>query len=462
MRCILLIRNSILVPFFAIILVAISVTAMSLALWTNNVRLNAVINTGEVNVGYEDIVLEEFEEAEGKDVGKCLYSIEASEGSDHLTITIYNGYPGYGCTVEFEIVNKGTIPVVGPFYNVTEIPYGIEVFFNSSAIKQLHPGDSAQYEITAKVLQTAHENSTYTIGIDITYIQWNEVYSYISGFVWNDMNNNRAWDPGENPVEGVNLLLELDGVILASTYTNIDGYYLFTIFPGTYVIRIIIPSGYTNTTVQTIVKSVGAGESSVNNNFGIMKLHTPPTPPALDVKGEFRDTDVNFEKCPAKLGLLLNEANVTISSGKVRSVSPGAFYHVLLISGPGLMNINITITYDYQFNIENGKYGKIRVYLLNATTKCIINELSNGFTYTIDNALNKAIVNITLPNPLQPGVTILIYSKFKPTEYDSVKEPHGLIGHDWSSLDKFFEVNHYVVTSIGSLSGSTIIQITKK
>lgn len=439
----------------------VSITAMSLALWTNNLRLNAVISTGEVKVDYENIMLKEFEEAEGKDVGRCLYSIEASEGSGHLMINIYNGYPGYGCTVNFKIVNKGTIPVVGPFYNITDVPDGIEVFFKPSEIKQLHPGDSAQYEIIVKVLQVAHENSTYTVSIDITYIQWNEAYSYISGYVWNDINNNKAWDPDENPVEGVNILLELDGVIIASTYTNIDGYYLFTVFPGTYVIKIVIPDGYTNTTAQTIVKSVGAGESSVNNNFGIMKLHVPPTPPVLDVKGEFRDTNMNSEKCPAKLGGLLNKINVAISEGKIKSVSPGAFFHVLWISSPGLMNIDITITYGYQFNIEDGKDGKIRVYLLNTTTMCI-NELNNEFTYNIDNTLNKAIVNITLPNPLQPGITILIYSKFKPTEYDSVKEPYGLKGHDWDSLDKFFNVNHYVVTSIGSLSGSTTIQITKK
>ncbi|MEM4757144.1 MAG: hypothetical protein QW254_03800, partial [Desulfurococcaceae archaeon] len=190
----------------AVVLMLATAIAISMAMWMGTLRLNAMVKTGEVNVDYENIVVEEFDEAEGKDVGNCTYTITTSDNADRLEIHISNGYPGYGCRIGFDIVNTGTIPVVGPFYNMTEIPSEIEVVFNPPSVQQLHPGDLAHYEIIIGVLQSANESSEYVVDIDITYIQWDEAYSSISGYVWNDTNENGIWDPGEDPVEGVTIL----------------------------------------------------------------------------------------------------------------------------------------------------------------------------------------------------------------------------------------------------------------
>ncbi|MEM4809226.1 MAG: SdrD B-like domain-containing protein [Desulfurococcaceae archaeon] len=451
----------------AVVLMLATAIAISMAMWMGTLRLNAMVKTGEVNVDYENIVVEEFDEAEGKDVGNCTYTITTSDNADRLEIHISNGYPGYGCRIGFDIVNTGTIPVVGPFYNMTEIPSEIEVVFNPPSVQQLHPGDLAHYEIIIGVLQSANESSEYVVDIDITYIQWNGAYSSISGYVWNDTNENGIWDPGEDPVEGVTILLEQGNIVIVSTFTNSDGYYYFPVHPGTYIIKILLPTGYVNTTALTLTRTISAGESSINNNFGIMRPPLPPPPPplpGLNIMGEFRETNTDFKKCPVKLGTPLDSIRAEVrKEGKVVSVSPGAFYHVLWISGTGLDNVNITVTYDYQFNIEDGFDGKIRVYMLNTTTMCVIQELGYGeYEYSVDNTLNTAIMNITLSNPLSSDAVVLIYIKFKPTDYDSDKEPHGLIGHIWDTLDKNFEVNYNIAANTGSATGTSIIQIVKK
>jgi len=449
-------------PVVALTLVAIVMFAS--AMWTGILRLNAVVETGEVNIAYRNVTISEASEVGGKDVGNCIYTLETGGSVDRLKISISNGYPGYKCIVTFNVVNTGTIPVIGPFFNVTEIPHGVRVVFNPPSVQQLHPGDLAHYEVVVEVLQEASENSNYTVDIEITYIQWNEAYSSISGYVWNDVNSDEAWNPGEDPVEDVNVLLRQDGVTIGSTYTSINGYYSFMVYPGTYVIEIVVPPGYTNTTTLAITRTVSIGESSTNNNFGIVQQLTPPPPQGLSVWGEFRETDVDFRKCPAKLGTPLDRVNATVSkTGEVISVAPGAFYYVLWVNGTGLTSINITLAYDYQFNIEDGAGGKIRVYMLNTTTMCITKELDNGaYTYSVNNTLNRAIVNITLSNPLPPDAVILVYTKFKPTHYDPCKEPNGLIGHRWDTLDKSFEVNYNAVANVGSLSGASTIQIVKK
>lgn len=438
--------------------------ALSLAMWTNVLKLNTLISTGEIDLDYRNVYLEEFNEDDNKDVGTCSYVIESSNGIDYLKMFISNGYPGYGCRVSFEIVNTGSIPVIGPFYNVTETPQGVEVIFNPPDILQLHPGDSANYEISVIVLQEAGENSTYFIDIAITYVQWNEAHSSISGYVWNDVDNNGLWDPGEEPVEGVLILLERGGVMIAYRYTDQDGYYYFLVQPGTYTIKIIIPPGYTNTTPITIVSTLEAGQSSVNNNFGIVFIITS----SLTVFGEFRHTDKNLNECPVFLGTLLEKINVTVPSsgeymGRVISVSPGAYYHILWINGSGLRNVSITYTYDYQFDIENGFSGKIRAYVLNTTTMCIIRQLSMvEFNYSVNNTSNEASMSINLPNQLSWDSAILIYSKFKPTHYHIIYEPYGLRYNYWDHLDKYFEITWEVISNIGSASGTNIIGIFKK
>jgi hypothetical protein len=112
--------------------------------------------------------------------------------------------------------------------------------------------------------------------------------------------NNGKQDAGENGLDGVtvNLISEL-GTIVATTQTDASGFYLFTdVDPGNYRIEVIPPTGYafcnqTNTsdadildaeigsdfdktTGQTYLFNLGAGESEMDIDAGLVLLSTLP------------------------------------------------------------------------------------------------------------------------------------------------------------------------------------------
>jgi hypothetical protein len=135
--------------------------------------------------------VEEGSDLEAKDVGQCTVSLTEYEneegmnpstaGNDDLdlVITITNGYPGYKCEVQFEVKNTGSIPVMGPTYVDPPSPYTdgyilVEHNINTGTCVQLHPGDTQTFEINVTVLQTAEEQTEYTVQIYLRYDQWNE------------------------------------------------------------------------------------------------------------------------------------------------------------------------------------------------------------------------------------------------------------------------------------------------
>lgn len=444
--------------------------ASALGVWFEVLRLNTSVDTGELNVEFRDVIVVEGAEAEGKDIGNCIYAVGEHDGIEVLMVTIRNGYPGYGCTVFFDVVNVGTIPVIGPYTSVSEIPNDLGVNLNIPTITQLHPGEKSSFSISVEVLQSAGENHVYTIWISVTYVQWNEAYGSISGYVWNDTDNDGYWDDNESPVGDVQIRLISDQQVVATVFTNSSGYYRFMAQGGVYTISPLIPLGYVFTTSPTILVDLPIGGSSAFNNFGI-RLSTNETP-GLTVMGEFRKTDANLKNCPVYLGTPLDRddeyhvirAEVPKSGnheGKVRSVEPGAFFNVIWLRGVGLKDLNISLGYDYQFNIHDGQTGKIRAYVLDLSNNCTIIELDNTLTYTVDNAENTATLNISLPGYLEENNALLLYVKFKPTRY-SAEEPDGLIGNQWETLDKYFNITILASTNLGSIDATNTVKIIEK
>ena len=190
------------------ILVALLLTtiAVSFALWADVLKVQLVAYTGDVDVsfggysvteyvGFPDgdgwEFVEEGEDPEAKDVGDCTVTLteivdeetgspsDAGDNDLDLVITITNGYPGYRCEVQFEVVNTGSVPVRGPTYVDPPSPYTdgnilIEHDITTAACVQLHPGDRQTFEVSVTVLQEAEEQTTYTVQIYLRYDQWNE------------------------------------------------------------------------------------------------------------------------------------------------------------------------------------------------------------------------------------------------------------------------------------------------
>ncbi len=456
--------------YMIISMLILGVLLSAIAMWSDTLKINGVVKTGDVDISFEG-----YKVVEGNEFGKpwvadCIVNLNDVENEDlgnaagnndlDLNITVVNGYPGYSCTVYFNVSNTGTVPVIGPFYEMPVIPEGINIMFEPMLL-QLHPGEKASYEIYLEVLQAAEQGTSYNVQLHLSYIQWNEVAvaiksATISGYAFNDTNGNSVWDPNEDPLPGVYIELYDDhGNKVGEACTDNNGYYTFMVYPLTlrqYTIKATALPNYQFTTSFTLLATVSPGSHSTDNNFGLRRL-----PPQLTVTKDFRYTDVDVKKCPAKLGTPLNSIEVEVPNkgpykGKIRSVDPGAFYGVIQISGEGITQISITDRYDFHFDVEDGEDGKVHVYLLNSS-KCVT-EL-DSYSYTVDNTNNVVTVSINLGRPLRAGETILVYLKFKP-----VPE---LVGSDWASLsDKQFDNVAYVVTNIGSKSVSASIPLEKK
>jgi hypothetical protein len=108
----------------------------------------------------------------------------------------------------------------------------------------------------------------------------------IHGTVFNDQNHNGVWDPGEPGIPGRNVRL-IDAVIgeqIARTRTDPNGNYHYTnlqdgLHFGTFQVRVVVPSGWVQTTPDPpdIVLTEGA---DVVANFGLAEATTGPGAPA--------------------------------------------------------------------------------------------------------------------------------------------------------------------------------------
>jgi hypothetical protein len=185
----------------------LTTVAISFALWADVLKIQLVAYTGNVDVEFGSWSVKEYvgfpasgggwsfveegSDPEAKNVAQCTVTLQEVENEESgspssagnndldLVITITNGYPGYKCEVEFEVVNSGTVPVKGPTYVDPPSPYTdghilVEHDISTAACVQLHPGESQTFTVSVTVLQGAEEQTTYTVQIHLRYDQWNE------------------------------------------------------------------------------------------------------------------------------------------------------------------------------------------------------------------------------------------------------------------------------------------------
>ncbi|MEM2020671.1 MAG: hypothetical protein QXP80_00390 [Zestosphaera sp.] len=162
----------------------------ALAMWSEELRINATVETGEVDVKWSDWwcsdegpdpQAEGFRNDEGKDVASCLVEVELEDDEGDpikLLVTLDNAYPGYSVDVYLIVDNIGTIPV--KLYSATieidpEAP--IEAWFMIPEDTQIDPGGTGEYILHIEVLQEAEENTTYEGVFEaiLVFAQWNEV-----------------------------------------------------------------------------------------------------------------------------------------------------------------------------------------------------------------------------------------------------------------------------------------------
>lgn len=118
----------------------------------------------------------------------------------------------------------------------------------------------------------------------------------ISGYKWNDLNENGNWDTGEPPISGWEIRLYKDGHLRMKTNTNSSGYYQFTVdansglYPGWYVISETPRTGWhqTNGGNKSVLIHEGpysAGRNYGSNNFGNFKYGSISGRKWIDING---------------------------------------------------------------------------------------------------------------------------------------------------------------------------------
>ena len=450
----------------------------ALAMWSETLRINATVNTGEVSVEFvswmqsdegADPQDEGFHNEEEKDVASTTINVIQAgnhEGAIELLVTIDNAYPGYMVDLSFIIKNTGTIPVKLMSFNVDGVnETALSVIYEEpEACIQLHPGDELPFNMKLSVKQEADELSTYTFEVTLVFAQWNEVVCQpvlgsISGYFWIDANEDGFIDPIEQYYSD-GAIVELyyaNDTFITSTITGLNGYYVFSgLAAGTYKIKGITPYGYYNTTPTIIIVTLLPGQSLMNNNFGINYA------PVLFASKDFRHTDVSWGCNPFFGNYLDNNGivyyvNVTLDSkGKIKNTIPGVFYGVITIEGNGLSYLNIVDVFEEHFKVKGPQSNPdVHVVLYNATTNCA-SDITNKATINVSNANNTVNVGLSLTqpglSPLSSGDTLYVYIKFERSEW--------LKDQKWDELDdKIFDNNAYIQTDIGDAQVNASIQL---
>jgi len=164
------------------------VLGAALAMWSETLKVNVEVNTGEVKVKWSDSYCsdegadpqaEGYNNKEGKDVASCGIEIEVKDNEGNpikLRVTLKNTYPGYSVDIDLVVDNIGTIPVKLQDYSISEYDKNaLEVSLEIPEDTQIDPEDSGTYTLHITVLQDAKELSTYTFEVTLTFAQWNEV-----------------------------------------------------------------------------------------------------------------------------------------------------------------------------------------------------------------------------------------------------------------------------------------------
>ncbi len=206
-------------------LLIVAIVTGALAMWSETLKINVGVNTGELHWRFKpgsEIVKDECGTGsldwnatyltngsvgaeridDAKDVGCTsahFYDTDGDGDLDTLNITIHNGYPWYYTHVAFAVENDGTIPLKiwkvvihgRTTYEITSSTGmrldltgdgkpDVLIWWGDNFGKQLHPGDYADISLEIVVLQDAPENANLTVSITMYAIQWNEYDSVMS------------------------------------------------------------------------------------------------------------------------------------------------------------------------------------------------------------------------------------------------------------------------------------------
>ena len=167
---------------FLVSVMALAGVSAGYALWFDTLYIDGSITTGSIGAQWSIEGMGDIgdDDPEVKD----QYSwVEAfGDGTDTLSIYVYNAYPCITYWVDINIENTGTIPI-----HVQDINWinNDLLFYNEGTFTvtwdggvtfpvQIHPGDAIYGTVEIHLNNNALQDHTYTFSGDLIYHQWNE------------------------------------------------------------------------------------------------------------------------------------------------------------------------------------------------------------------------------------------------------------------------------------------------
>ncbi|GAI38346.1 unnamed protein product, partial [marine sediment metagenome] len=165
--------------------VALSMTGVAVAHWSDEIYFEGTVKTGSVTVGWASVAAWENGELGGKDVGSIDAWLKDEETDPRTAETVYhtlvieisNVYPGWMGHIDAVIKNAGSIPV--DLVDVTidgglppENEVDICFVYDWLESLRLDPDSSATIRADILVKEDAPEGTTYTFSITRVFNQW--------------------------------------------------------------------------------------------------------------------------------------------------------------------------------------------------------------------------------------------------------------------------------------------------
>ena len=170
--------------------VALAALGVGYGLWSEVLTIEGSVLTGEVDVGFTGLWIQEGVDVDGDYVSPEPWGtadcqaepLKTSGGDDNgfnlLRITVTGAYPSYHCKVGFGVENLGTVPVLiyQPVPSGTvEIPIVIEwCYADPVQVEQGQPPAECQLDIHFTNDSGIDENSMYEFAYTVEARQWNE------------------------------------------------------------------------------------------------------------------------------------------------------------------------------------------------------------------------------------------------------------------------------------------------
>lgn len=155
------------------LVMALANLGVGLAYWTETLTISGTVTTGVMDCHFAKISCTDNEtpctDSENcLDVGSCTW---IKTGDKSLAVTVDNGYPGYECTLSFDMANGGTIPEKIKSIDIDDVDDGIEVTVGGISEGDFIPvGNSVSGSLEILVSDDDVDDS-FTVTIET--IQWN-------------------------------------------------------------------------------------------------------------------------------------------------------------------------------------------------------------------------------------------------------------------------------------------------